>query len=119
MNILHILIAAMYVHYMWSFSLAIISSDDVKMNPGPMLHSCHTFSMCHWNLNSLPAHNFIKVSLFQAYVIINKFDIICLSKFYLNSSVLSNDTILDLPSYNLVRADYPPTTKKDCLPLTL
>ena len=42
----------------------------------------------------------------------NKIDIICLSKTYLDSSISSDDVNLELPGYNLVRADYPTNTKR-------
>ena len=48
------------------------------MNPGPRPNPCHSFSICHWNLNSLTAHNYLKVSLLQAYVAIKKFDVVYL-----------------------------------------
>ena len=33
---------------------------------------CKSFSICHWNLNSITSHNFIKVSLLTAYNSIHK-----------------------------------------------
>ena len=63
MNILYSSIIARYIHYIWLFSL-VIFSVDVEVSPCPMLHSCHSFSICYWNINSLSDHNFIKVSLF-------------------------------------------------------
>ena len=43
----------------------IIMSGDVEVNPGPKHNSCQSqgFSICHWNLNSLIAHSFVKVSI--------------------------------------------------------
>ena len=35
------------------------------MNRGPRLNLCHSFSICHWNLNSLTAHNYLNVSLLR------------------------------------------------------
>ena len=91
----------------------VICNGDAEVNPGPMLHSCHSFSICHWNVKSLSAYNFIKVYLLQAYITISKFDIICLSETSLDSSVLSKDANLGLTGYNLVRAEHPSNTKKD------
>ena len=68
--------------------------------------------MCHWNLNSLTAHDYLKVSLLRAYVAIKKFDVVCLSETYLDSSNLSNDDNFNLPGYNVVRADHLSNTKK-------
>ena len=56
------------------------------MNPGSRPNPCHIFSICQWNLNSLTAHNYLKVSLLQTYLAITKFNVICLSETYLDSS---------------------------------
>ena len=82
------------------------------MNPGPKPNPFHSFSMCHWNLNTLTAHNYIKVSLLRAYVAIKKFDVVCLSEIYLSSSNLSDDDNFNLPGYSVFRADHPSNTKK-------
>ena len=82
------------------------------MNPGPKRKPCHSFSICHWNLNSLATHNYLKVSLLRAYVAIEKFDVVCLSETYLDSSNLSDDDSFYLGGYYLVRADDPSNAKK-------
>ena len=69
-------------------------------------------SICHWNLNSISAYNFIKLTLLRAYISVNKIDITCLSQTYLDSSIPSDDDNLELPGYNLVRADNPTNTKR-------
>ena len=104
--------AVSYIHHMWLYSLAIKCSGDIEENPGPKPNSCEYLSICHWNLNSISAHNFIKLSLLRAYISINKIDIICLSETYLDSSISSDNDNLELPGYNLVRADNPTNTKR-------
>ena len=37
----------------------------------------------------------------------HKFDIICISKSYLNSDTSSSDNNLNIPGYNMSRADHP------------
>ena len=76
------------------------------MNPGPKPNSWKSFSICHWNRNSITSGNFIKVSLLTAYNIINKFGIICLSETYLNSETLSNYENGNVSGYNLITADH-------------
>ena len=51
-----------YIHYVWLYSLAIKLSGDIEENPGPKANSCDCLSICHWNLNSICAHNFIILS---------------------------------------------------------
>ena len=43
-------------------------SGDIEKNPGPLKDFSQTFSIGHWNLNSLSAHNFTKVALLKAYL---------------------------------------------------
>ena len=95
------------------------------MVSGPRSNTDETFSVCHWNLNSLLANNNNKLSLLRAYIAIHKFDVICLSDTYLDTTVASDDENLEITGYNLVRSDHPANTKrrrvclyyKTCLPL--
>ena len=57
---------------------------DIELNPGPRPNSGQSFSICHWNLNSIAAHNFSKISLLRAYNAIHNHDIVCHSETYLN-----------------------------------
>ena len=59
-----ILIVIMFIQFIWVHALLIRQSGDIEMNPGPKPNPCHSFSICHWNLNSLAAHNNLKVSLY-------------------------------------------------------
>ena len=97
---------------MWLHSLAIKWSDNIEENPGPKPNSCECLSICHWYLSSIYAHNFIKLSLLRAYISINKIDIIYLSETYLDSSISYDNDNLELPGYNLVRADNLTNTKR-------
>ena len=71
-----------------------------------------SLSFCHWNLNSISPHDFFKVSLLEAYNATHKFDIICLSETFLNSSLQNDDDSLVLNGYKLVRADNPRDLKR-------
>ena len=67
---------------------------DVGLNPGPKSRSsCYNFSIYHWNLNSITAHNLEKLNLLQAYNAIHDFDMICLCESYLDLTVLLIMTI--------------------------
>ena len=70
------------------------------------------FPFVHCNLNSIAAHNFIKMSLLQGYNSIHRFDIICLSETYLDNSYPTDDDQLAFPGYNLIRADNPNNIKR-------
>ena len=96
----------------WLYSLLILLSADVELNPGPKRASTRNISICHWNLNSISAHNYIKLFLLKAYIAIHKFDIICLSETYLDSSTTSDDDNLAISGYNLIRSDHPSNNKR-------
>ena len=65
----------------------ILQHGDIEAKPGPRGKYSQYFSFCHWNLNSLPAHSYAKVSLLQSFNTLHKFDLICLSETYLDSSI--------------------------------
>ena len=56
---LHFLVAIITI---WSlpllYSLLILLSADVEINPGPKRASTSITSIYHWNLNSISAHNY-------------------------------------------------------------
>ena len=97
-------IVSLYVRY---YIYIILLCGDVELNPGPKPNSNKCFSICHWNLNSIISHSFIKASLLSAYNAVHNFYIICISESYLNSQILSNDDKLSIPGYNMFRADHP------------
>ena len=79
---------------------------DIESNPRPRNSKNHLPSFCHWNLNSLPAHNFSKMLLLKAYAYnaIYKYDFICLSETFLDSSILSDHVSLELEGFKLARS---------------
>ena len=95
------------------FVLLLICAGGIDFNPGPRKNNnSYNFSFCHWNLNSIAAHNFSKLSLLEAYNVEHKFDIICLLETFLDSSIPSNDERLYMNGYKLIRADNPSYSKK-------
>ena len=85
---------------------------DIESNPGPRRNYSQCLSFCHWNRNSLPSQNYIKLSLLQAFSIVSKFDIISLSKTYLDLSIGIDEKLLSIDGYNLLQADYPSDCKR-------
>ena len=81
------------------YELQAILSGDVEINPGPKPNSGQKFSVCHWNLNSIPAHDFSKIPLLIACNSLHTFDIICLSETYLDFSILPQDPNLEMQGY--------------------
>ena len=87
----------------WIYKIfSLLLSGDVELNPGPKPNTDETFSICHWNPNSLLTYNYNKLFLLGAYIAVDKFDVICLSETYLYSTIASDDENLEITSYNLV-----------------
>ena len=97
----------------WLHSVLLLLGGEVELNPGPKQSSINTFSICHWNLNSVSAHNYAKIFLLKAYIAIHGFDIICISETYLDSSTSPDDRNLEISGYNLIRSDHPSNNKRE------
>ena len=105
---------ATYTRRIWVCSVLISLSRDTEKNRG-YPSSCDKFPICHWNLNSISAHNVMKISLLSAYISNHNFDILCLPETYLDSSISSNDNNLTIPGYDLYTADHPSNVKYECM----
>ena len=57
---------AMFILSLLYFCSLLLFHGDIESNPGPRNSKDHLPSFCHWNLNSLPAHNFAKMLLFKS-----------------------------------------------------
>ena len=64
---------------LWFYSILITLSGDAETNPGPKRNSTEILLFCHWNLNSISSHNYVKIYVLKAYITVNKCGIICLS----------------------------------------
>ena len=90
--------------------LPLRSHGDIKLNPVPRKSNDNNLSVCHWNLNSITADNFSKLTQLKAYISTYKYDFICLSETYLDSS--TPNKLIDIEGYNLVCYDHPDDTKR-------
>ena len=79
---------------------------DTESNPGPRPNSGQSFSIYHWNLNSMAAHNCSKIFLLKAYNAIHTYDT------YLNHDTLSDNDNMRLPGYELIRLDHQSNQKR-------
>ena len=77
--------------------LLLFSHGETEVNPGSE-KKLSKLPCCHWNVNSILAHN--KLSLIIAYNTVQKCDEICISETYLNSSV--NENLLLISGYHLL-----------------
>ena len=86
----------------------IVCSGGTEVNPGPIIKS--QLSFCHWSLNGLADHNFIKVSLLQALAVTHDYDISSLSETFLDLSISNEVERIRIEGYNL-RTDHPSNKK--------
>ena len=110
--ILYICILLLYANHFWFYKIVLKLSGDIEENPEPKPSSNQSFCICHWNLNSISVHNYVKISLLRAYISTHKFDVICISETYLDSDTSDDDDNLKIAGYNLIRADHPSNTKR-------
>ena len=88
------------LEYLWVGSQIISVSGDIEINPGPNLNGLNRcFLICHWNLNSILAYIFTKISFLSAYINVHKLVIICLSETYLNFEIPSDDENLEIAGH--------------------
>ena len=81
------------LHSQWLVFRTILLSGDIEMNPGP-----ETLDFCTWNLSSIIAHDFLRVSLIEAFNSVYKHDFIGIVETYLDSTF--DDGRLTLDGYN-------------------
>ena len=61
--------------YSLLYQILLLLHGDVEINPGPN-KKYKPFTCCHWNVNSLTAHNMVNLSSITAYNTIHKYDFI-------------------------------------------
>ena len=108
---LHVICYNLYFH-VWLFFIRTKRSGDIEPNPGLKPNSCQSFSICHWHLNSISVHNFIKLSLLKPYIAIHKFDVVCLSELILTLASQMMMTVWKFPVINYLESDHPSNTKR-------
>ena len=82
--------------------ILLLQCGDIVTNPGPQKEKIKNLSCCHWNVNSLIAHNLSKISQLEAYNSVHKHDFIHMPEGDINTQ---------LGGYNLLRADHPSNSK--------
>ena len=89
----HVLIC---LFFWWLFKLLIISGN-VHKNPGPGHGSRDEglLKFMHWNVNSLPAHDFIRIPLIQTLHAYNDYDIIAITETALNRDISDDRLALE------------------------
>ena len=61
--------------YIMVFINLILLCGDIEEISGPKTKPNDNLSVCHWNVNSIPSHNFQKIAVLESFVAMHKFDI--------------------------------------------
>ena len=97
---------------LWYFFCLLELNGVKEFNPGPKPDSSQSFSISHWNINSMSAHNYSKISLLTAYISIHDFDTIRLSETDLASTIDINNANLKTPGCIMYSVDHPSDVKR-------
>ena len=106
-HILNYHIKMLHIFQLFLLSKYLLLCGDIELNPGPRETLYKYLSIVHWNLNSVIAHDYSKLDLLRAFNDIHKFDIICLSETYLDSTFSLDHRELLIDNYTMVRSDHP------------
>ena len=83
-----------------SSKIPLVNSGDIETNPGS--RKCSPIKFCHWNLNGLTAHDFIKVPLAEAFLTTHNFDSLCFYETFLDSAIDLNDENINIDGYSIL-----------------
>ena len=98
-------IACYTLHIQWWVFRNIMLSGDVETNPGP-----ETLDFCCWNLNSIVAHDYLRVSLIEAYNSVCNNDLIGIVETHIDSTV--DEDRLALEGYSFIKDNHPHDVKR-------
>ena len=98
-------VACCTLHIQWFIFRIILLSGDVETNPGP-----ETLDFCCWNLNSITAHDFLRVSLIEAYNSVCNYDLIGIVETHIDSTV--DEDRLALDGYTFIKENHPQNVKR-------
>ena len=98
-----------FAFYILVFIDLILLCGDIEENPVSKTKPNDNLAVGHWNVNSIPYHNFQKIAVLKNFVKVHKFHIICISGTILNNICKHN--YLNLNGYNMLRANHPSNAK--------
>ena len=93
------------LYFQWMVPRLILLSCDVEPNPGP-----DTFKFYCWNPSSIIAHDFILVTLRDAYHSIHKYDLLGIVETHLNNNI--DQERLVLKGFDLIACNHASNIKK-------
>ena len=89
----HSVAVILLIHHIWLHGLMIKINGAIELNPESKQKQDQNLSVCHWNQNSIPIHNFQKLEVLQGYILSNEVDILC---FYSNPKMTLKTSAITL-----------------------
>ncbi len=93
------------INIRWLMLILILLSGDVESNPGP-----ESLDFCCWNLNSITAYDFLRVSLIEAYNSLYKYDLIGIVETHIDGTV--DEDRLSLDGYTFIKENHLQNVKR-------
>ena len=93
------------LHTQWPAFKAILLRGDIEINSGP-----DTLNFCTWNLNSITAHDFLRVLLLEAYNSVYNYDLIGIVETHLDTTI--NEDRLAIDGYTFHESNHPLNVKR-------
>ena len=87
--------------------ILLVISGSVELNPGPGRTKKNNLSFAIWNLDSIPARDYARIPLIEAFQSTYQFDIFGVCESLLNDSIPNRDIVIDGFSPDPYRADKP------------
>ena len=88
-----------------SFKFIVMSPSDTFLKE-TVTKKIKVFLKYIYHSLDLASHDFLKVSLIEAFITTHNIDIVCLSETFLDSTVPHNDGNININGYSLLRVDH-------------
>ena len=93
--------------YMFVLQVLLVISGSVEVNPGPGQRKESNLSFTTWNLDSLPAREYARIPLIEAFQASYGFDMLGICESSLNKDILNDNIFIDGFSADPFRSDKP------------
>ena len=94
--------ACLHFSIMYFYLSSFLRLEISKINSRPNQILIHIFFCCHWNVNNFATDNYSKVLALKVFKSAYKYDFICISETFFDSSFELDDKDIMLDAYNLI-----------------
>ena len=91
----------LFIEFYYYKMIDLLTHGDIETNPGPP----SLFRFMHWNCNSIPAHEFERIPILEAYAAQENLNLIAITESALKDSML--DEKIEINGYSILRNNLP------------